>query len=82
MQTIYELAPVIANVIAAQNGPTARGHFLRVCVHGHFHEARSIIEGVLAEPEHLRGHQETRLREFLELMPLERERHEPAARLP
>jgi len=69
VQIIYELAPVIADVIAAHNGPIARGHFIRICVHGHFHEAKSIIEDMLADPEHLRGHQEARLREFLELMP-------------
>ena len=31
-------------------------------------EAKSMIEGMLAEPWHLRGHQERRLRDFLELM--------------
>lgn len=28
-----------------------------------------MIEGMLAEPWHLHGHQESRLREFLELLP-------------
>ena len=31
-----------------------------------------MIEGMLAEPWHLRGHQETRLREFLALLQLNR----------
>ncbi len=30
-----------------------------------------MIEGMLAEPWHLRGYQETRLREFLELVQLQ-----------
>ncbi len=31
-----------------------------------------MVEGMLAEPWHLRGYQETRLREFLELLKLDR----------
>jgi hypothetical protein len=27
-----------------------------------------MVEGMLADPQHLQGHQESRLREFLELM--------------
>jgi hypothetical protein len=30
-----------------------------------------MIEGMLAEPWHLKGHQESRLREFLELVQLQ-----------
>src|SRR5262249_7242019 len=56
--TIFDLAPVIADVVAAHCGRTARERFLQACVFGHFNEAKSMIEGVLAEPWHLRGHQE------------------------
>ena len=38
------------------------------CVHGHWAEATAMVEGMLAEPWHLRGYQEVRLREFLELV--------------
>jgi hypothetical protein len=69
VEAVYELAPVIADVISAHCGRKARGRFIRVCLHGHFDEAKSMVEGMLAEPWHLRGHQETRLRQFLELMP-------------
>ena len=70
MQAIYDLAPVIADVISAHCPCTsARANFLRACLHGHWDEARSMVEGMLAEPWLLRGYQETRLREFLELLP-------------
>jgi hypothetical protein len=42
---------------------------MRACVGGHWYEAKSMIEGMLAEPLHLRGYQELRLREFLDVMP-------------
>jgi hypothetical protein len=70
MRDVYELAPVIADVIAAHcPGTTARERFVRACLGRRWYEAKSMIEGMLAEPWHLRGHQESRLREFLALMP-------------
>jgi len=70
MQSVYELTPVIADVIAAHcPGTTAREHFVRACLGGHWYEAQCMIEGMLAEPWHLRGYQEIRLREFLDLVP-------------
>jgi hypothetical protein len=71
LQAIYELVPVIGDVIDAHcPGTTARADFVRACLHGHWDEARSMIEGMLAEPWVLRGYQEIRLREFLELLPV------------
>ena len=50
MREVYELAPVIADVIAAHcPGTTAREHFVRACLGGHWYEAKSMIEGMLAE---------------------------------
>jgi hypothetical protein len=70
MQTVYELAPVIADVISAHcPEATTRDRFMRACLGGHWCEAKSMIEGMLAEPRHLRGYQELRLREFLDVMP-------------
>ena len=70
MRAVYELVPVIGDVIHAHcPGTPARAEFVRACVHGHWDEARSLVEGMLAEPWLLRGYQETRLREFLELLP-------------
>jgi hypothetical protein len=70
MRPVYELAPVIADVISAHcPGTTARERFVRACSGGHWHETKSMIEGMLAEPWHLRGSEENRLREFLDLMP-------------
>jgi len=43
--------------------------FVRACLGGHWYEAKSMVEGMLAEPWHLRDYQEFRLREFLDLMP-------------
>jgi len=69
MQTLYELAPVIADVISAHcPGTTTRDRFMSDCLGGHWYEAKSMIEGMLAEPWHLRGYQEFRLREFLDVM--------------
>ena len=69
MQIVFELAPVIGTIISAHcPGPGAREEFVRACVHGHWDEVAAIVEGMLAEPWHLKGHQETRLREFLELV--------------
>jgi hypothetical protein len=71
VQVVYELAPVIATIISAHcPGTRAREDFVRACVHGDWGEAACMIEGMLAEPWHLRGHQETRLREFLQLLEL------------
>lgn len=70
MLTVYELVPVIADVISAHcRGSTARQDFIRACLRGDWPEAQSMIEGMLAEPWVLRGYQEARLREFLELLP-------------
>ena len=69
MHAVYELAPVIAQVIAAHCPGTTRAAFVRACLHRQWGEARSMVEGMLAEPWVLRGYQENRLREFLELLP-------------
>jgi hypothetical protein len=37
-------------------------------VYGKWNEAKNLIEGMLAEPWHLRGYQETRLRKFLQVV--------------
>jgi hypothetical protein len=69
VQILYELAPVIADIISAHcPGTRAREDFLQACVHGHWSEAAEMVEGMLAEPWHLKGYQEARLREFLQLM--------------
>jgi hypothetical protein len=68
---LYDLAPVIADVISAHcPGTDARERFLRACIHGHWDEVQGMVEGMLAEPWHLKGHQEARLREFLALVPI------------
>jgi hypothetical protein len=70
MQAVYELAPVIGDVIAAHCPETsARQMFMQAVFRGEWIEARSMVEGMLAEPWVLRGYQETRLREFLDLLP-------------
>jgi hypothetical protein len=72
MHAVYEFAPVIGTIIGAHcRGTSAQQEFLRACVHGEWFEARSMVEGMLAEPWLLRGYQEARLREFLELLPAE-----------
>ena len=69
MQALYEFAPVIADVISAHcQGTYAREDFMQACVGGHWDDAKVMVEGMLAEPWHLRGNQEARLREFLELL--------------
>ena len=71
MQAAYDLAPVIADVISAHcRGTSARQTFIRACFLGDWVEARCMVEGMLAEPWVLRGNQEVRLREFLELLPV------------
>jgi len=71
MQVVLDFAPVIGTIISAHcPGTGAKEEFLRACcVHGHWDEARAMVEGMLAEPWHLRGYQEMRLRDFLELLP-------------
>jgi hypothetical protein len=69
VQVIYELAPVIADVISAHcQGTRARADFVRACLLGDWDDAKVMVEGMLAEPWHLQGYQENRLREFLELV--------------
>ena len=69
MQIVYELAPVIADIISSHcPGTRAREEFVQACIRGDWHEAREMVEGMLAEPWHLQGYQENRLREFLELV--------------
>jgi hypothetical protein len=71
VQALYDLAPVMADVISAHcPGTYARERFMRACLHADWDEARSMIEGMLAEPWSLRGYQEARLREFLQLLPM------------
>jgi hypothetical protein len=66
----YELVPVIGDVIYAHcPGTSARADFMRACLSGQWDDVRSMVEGMLAEPWLLRGYQESRLREFLELLP-------------
>jgi hypothetical protein len=73
MQLVYKLVPVIADIIAAHcAGTHAREDFLRACVYGHWDEATEMIEGMLAEPWHLKGYQEARLQEFLDLLQIGR----------
>jgi hypothetical protein len=70
MQAVYDLAPVIGDVISAHCPDTpARQIFMRAVFRGEWTEARSMVEGMLAEPWVLRGYQEARLHEFLELLP-------------
>jgi hypothetical protein len=65
----YQLALVIADIISAHcPGTSARQRFLKACISTDWDEAASMVEGMLAEPWHLRGRQERRLREFLELI--------------
>ena len=69
MPAVYELALVIAEIISVHcPGTSARGRFLQACISTDWDEATSMIDGMLAEPWHLRGHQEKRLREFLDLI--------------
>ena len=75
-QAVYDLAPVIADVISAHcRGTSARRIFIRACFLGDWEEAKSMVEGMLAEPWVLRGYQEARLCEFLGLLPSRRQAH-------
>jgi hypothetical protein len=70
MQAPYDLAPVIAAVISSHCPNSSVGHvFMQACFRGQWSEARSMVEGMLAEPCILQGHQEARLREFLRIAP-------------
>jgi hypothetical protein len=69
VQVLYERALVIADVISAHcHGTHARDDFVRACVSGEWNDAKVMVEGMLAEPWHLIGYQEHRLREFLEIL--------------
>ena len=71
VERLYEIVHVIADVISSHcPGTTARNRFLRACLGTDWDEVRAMIDGMLAEPWHLRGHQEKRLREFLQLIPI------------
>jgi hypothetical protein len=75
MQAVYELAPVIGEIIAAHRPRShARDEFMRACWYGHWDEAVDMAQSVLAEPQHLRGYQGDRLREFLELTQVAQDR--------
>ena len=66
---IHQLALVIADVIDAHcAGTSARERFLRACLGAEWDEVASMIEGMLAEPWHLIGHQERRLHKFRRLL--------------
>ena len=70
MRAIFDLVPVIADVISAHcPGSAVRDEFMRACIHEDWYEARSLVRGMLAEPWMLRGYQEDRLRQFLEMLP-------------
>ena len=72
MQAIYEFTPVIAAIISGHcPGTRAREEFVCACLHSDWAEAKAMVEGMLAEPWHLIGYQEDRLREFLKLLQLE-----------
>lgn len=71
MHAVYDLVPVIAEVIGSHCRAETRNRFLRSCFAGDWDDAREMVEGMLAEPWLLKGHQETRLREFLELLRLD-----------
>jgi len=69
LPAVYDLALVIAEIISVHcPGTSARERFLQACIATDWVEAVSMIEGMLAEPWHLRGYQERRLREFLDLI--------------
>jgi len=68
---LYDMMLVIADVISAHcPGTTARERFFRASLTDDWEEVRCLIEGMLAEPWHLRANQEQRLQEFLDLVPI------------
>ena len=69
MRTLDKMMLVIAEIIAAHcAGTRAREEFVQACLRAQWTEAQAMVEGMLAEPWHLVGYQENRLREFLELL--------------
>jgi hypothetical protein len=69
VRAVFDLAPVIADIIGSHcPGTRARQEFVHACMREDWYEARSMVEGMLAEPWHLRGYQETRLRDFLAMV--------------
>ena len=69
MQALDKLVLVIAEIIAAHcAGTRAREEFVQACLRAQWAEAQAMVEGMLAEPWHLVGYQESRLREFLDLL--------------
>jgi hypothetical protein len=69
MQVVYDIAPVVADIISAHcPGTRARDRFMSACIRGDWMEAKDMIEGMLSEPWQLKGYQESRLRTFLELL--------------
>jgi len=69
VRPVFDLAPVIADIIDSHcPGTRARQDFVRACMKEDWNDARSMVEGMLAEPWHLRGYQEARLREFLAMV--------------
>ena len=69
MRVLDEMVPVIGDVIGAHcPGTRARSEFVQACLRAEWSEVQAMIQGMLAEPWHLIGHQESRLREFLELL--------------
>jgi hypothetical protein len=69
VRPVFDLAPVIADIIGSHcPGTRARQDFVSACLREDWSDARTMVEGMLAEPWHLRGYQEARLREFLEMV--------------
>jgi hypothetical protein len=72
MQAAHAMAPVIAEIISGHcPGTRARKDFVSACFHGDWRQAKVMVEGMLAEPWHLVGYQEQRLREFLDVLQLD-----------
>jgi len=79
MRTLDQLVLVIAEIIAAHcAGTRARDEFVQACLRAQWDEAQAMVEGMLAEPWHLIGHQETRLREFLKLLLVAQDEMQPS----
>ena len=69
IDSVFDVAPVIADIIASHcPGTRARHDFVRACIGEDWDDVRAMVEGMLAEPWLLRGYQEARLRQFLELV--------------
>jgi hypothetical protein len=72
MHMVYDSVPVIAEIISGHcAGTQARKEFMNACLRADWPEARAMVEGMLAEPWHLIGHQESRLRAFLDVLRLQ-----------